>query len=55
MSDSVSAESSVPVSQTDWIVVGVGVVILWGLDNLSKQIEDLRERLAPDDDDDEEA
>ncbi len=37
-------------SQTDWLVLGVGGVIIWGLVYLSRQIENLGERLAPSDD-----
>lgn len=39
-------------SQTDWLVLGVGAALLWGLLHLSRQVEDLRQRLAPDEDDD---
>lgn len=38
-------------SQTDWLVVGFGVLILWGLSFLSRQIEELKDAIAPDDDD----
>jgi hypothetical protein len=49
---SVSDSVSRFVSQTDWIVLAVGVVLLVALGMLSRQIDDLRARLAPDDDDD---
>jgi hypothetical protein len=41
-------------SQTDWLIVIVGSVLFWGLVFLSWQVESLRDRLAPEPDDDDE-
>jgi hypothetical protein len=42
-------------SQTDWIVLGVGIFTAWGLNTIHNRINELQERLAPDDDGQDEA
>jgi hypothetical protein len=40
-------------SQTDWIVLGVGIFIAWGLNTIHDRLNELQDRLTPNDDEDE--
>lgn len=42
------AKPGPPLTQTDWIVLGVGLYLAWSLGKLHDRIEKLEERLMPD-------